>query len=51
MILLIKACLIKEDFTMAAMVIGGENLGYNFQKDRFHGFLLVKVQLKITSDG
>jgi hypothetical protein len=38
--LLIKACLIKEDFTMAAMAIRGEDLGYNFQQDRFHGFLL-----------
>jgi hypothetical protein len=40
--LLVEACLIKEDFTMAAMVIRGEDLGYNFQDDWFHGFLLGK---------
>jgi hypothetical protein len=37
--LFIKACLIKEEFTMAAMAIAGEDLGYNFQQNRFHGFL------------
>jgi hypothetical protein len=35
--LLIKACLIKENFTMSAMVIRGEDLGYNFQQNGFHG--------------
>jgi hypothetical protein len=39
--LLVKACLIKEDFTMAAMVIRGEDLGYNLQQDRFHRVLLI----------
>jgi hypothetical protein len=35
---LVKACLIKEDFTLATVIEGGEHLTDNFQKDGSHHF-------------